>query len=198
MAPRRCAPGPGQAGEIGQRVEREVHLARRSAEPVAPHARRRNSAGSSRAPTNWRNVRRGSTLDSTTSASSSSPVASVTPTARPCLTRMPATGASVRISAPASRAAPAIACEMAPVPPLRKTPRAKRPVDLAHVVMEQHVGGAGRPHAQERADDARRGHRRLQDVGLEPLIEEVGRAHRHELEVDSGGRRRTARGTGWR
>ena len=65
----------------------------------------------------------------------------------------------------------------------RQAPRAERAVDLAHVVVEQHVGGARRSHAEKRADDARRRHRRLEHVGLEPLVEKVDRAHRHELDL---------------
>ncbi len=95
---------------------------------------------------------------------------------------MRATGASVRISAPSDRAADAIASLMPPVPPLRDAPGAERAVDLAHVVVQQHVRGAGRAHAQERPDDARRRHRRLQQIGLEPLVEEVRGAHRHQLD----------------
>ena len=66
---------------------------------------------------------------------------------------------------------------------LRQAPRSERAVDLAHVVMEQHVGGAGRSDAEKRADDARGRHRRLQDVGLEPLVEQVGGAHREQLHL---------------
>ena len=65
----------------------------------------------------------------------------------------------------------------------RQSPGAERAVDLAHVVMEQHVRRAGRPDAEKRPDDARRRHRRLEHVGLEPLIEKVDRAHRHELDL---------------
>ena len=50
-------------------------------------------------------------------------------------------------------------------------------------MVQQHIGGAGRSHAQKRPDDARRRHRRLEHVGLEPLIEKVGRAHRHQLNL---------------
>ncbi len=93
------------------------------------------------------------------------------------------TAASVRISTPASRAAPAMASEIAPVPPRDEAPRSERAVDLAHVVMEEHVRGAGRAHAEERPDDAGSRHRGLEHVGLEPLIEEVHGAHRHELDL---------------
>ena len=40
--PAQVIAGAWQAGEIGQRVEREIHLGRRSAKAIAPHARRRN------------------------------------------------------------------------------------------------------------------------------------------------------------
>ncbi len=56
----------------------------------------------------------------TTSASISSPLASVTPITRPSLVRMRATSASVRISAPNDRAAAAIALVTPPIPPRGK------------------------------------------------------------------------------
>ena len=49
--------------------------------------------------------------------------------------------------------------------------------------MQQDVRGAGRSHAEKRPDDARRRHRRLEDVGFEPLIEKIDRAHRHQLDL---------------
>ena len=69
-------------------------------------------------------------------------------------TTIRATRRSVRISTPASRAARRSRSEIAPVPPRGEAPRAERAVDLAHVVVQQHVGRAGRAHAEERADDA--------------------------------------------
>ena len=50
-------------------------------------------------------------------------------------------------------------------------------------MVQQHVGRAGRSHAQKRPDDARRRHGGLEHVGLEPLIEEIGRAHGHQLNL---------------
>src|SRR5689334_5306501 len=64
-----------------------------------------------------------------------------------------------------------------------EAPRAEGAVDLAHVVVEQDVRRAGRAHAEEGPDDAGRGHRRLQDVRLEPLVEEVHGRHRHQLDL---------------
>ena len=65
----------------------------------------------------------------------------------------------------------------------RQSPRSERAVDLAHVVVQQHVGRARRSHAEKRADDPRRRHRRLEHVGLEPLIEKIDRAHRQQLHL---------------
>ena len=62
----------------------------------------------------------GSTLEETTSARISSPPSRTTPCATPFLMRIFETAASMRISTPASRAAPAMALEMAPVPPRLK------------------------------------------------------------------------------
>ena len=70
---------------------------------------------------------------------------------------------------------------------LGEAPGTKRAVDLAHVVVQQHVGGARRSHAEECPDDPADGHRRLEDVALEPLIEKVDRAHREQLEVEVAG-----------
>ena len=50
-------------------------------------------------------------------------------------------------------------------------------VDLAHVVVQQHIGRARRAGPQRRADDARAGEMRLHQVGLEILVEVLRRAH---------------------
>ncbi len=63
----------------------------------------------------------------TTRASSSSPLSSTTPVARPLSRRTRATGASVRIVAPCARADDAIASETAPLPPLQKPQARKAP-----------------------------------------------------------------------
>ena len=103
--------------------------------------------------------------------------------ALPPRVRMRATGASVRISAPKRRAAPAIAFDTIAGAAARQAPRTEGAVDLAHVVVEQHVGRARRAHAEEGADDSRGAHRRLQHVGFEPLIQEVHGAHRQQLHL---------------
>ena len=59
----------------------------------------------------------GSALESTRAARSSSPPASTTPVARPPSISTLSTSAEVRISAPASRAASAIASVSRPIPP---------------------------------------------------------------------------------
>ena len=60
----------------------------------------------------------GSAPDSTTRAVSSSPLASVTPSARPPVTRIRATGAPVRICIPCACPAAAMASLIAPMPPI--------------------------------------------------------------------------------
>ena len=67
-----------------------------------------------------RNVRCGSAFETTVSASISSPPASTTPTARSPSTLTDSTSASVRIVAPASRAASAMASVTLPIPPSTK------------------------------------------------------------------------------
>jgi hypothetical protein len=52
------------------------------------------------------------------------------------------TDVSVRISTPASRAASAMALEIAPVLP-SEPPRPERPVDLSHVVVQEHARRPG-------------------------------------------------------
>ena len=147
---------------------------------------------------NFRNVRRGSTLDTTTSALELVAVGEHD-AGGPAVLRQDARhrrlgadlGAGLarrggdRIRDRAGAAA-------------RQPPRPERAVDLAHVVVEQHVRRARRAHAEKRPDDARRRHRRLQHVGLEPLIEEVDRAHRHQLDLVDAVVRAHARGSACR
>ena len=76
------------------------------------------SDGSSRGSTSSRNVRRGSSADTTTGAVNSVPSSSATPVTRPPDVVTSATGASSRISAPNERAARASTCVKPPLPPL--------------------------------------------------------------------------------
>ena len=87
----------------------------------------RNSAGSAPGSHSFTKVTRGSALETTRVASISSPPGITTPTALPFFTLMRSTGASVRISTPASTAAPAMAMLMAPVPPREKPQERKAP-----------------------------------------------------------------------
>ena len=48
--------------------------------------------------------------------------------------------------------------------------------------MEQNVSRARRANAEKSADDAGGGHGGFEDVGFKPLVEEIGGAHRHELD----------------
>ncbi len=86
-----------------------------------------NSAGKAPGSQSFTKVTRGSALETTRVASISSPPGITTPVALPFLTLICATGASVRISTPASTAAPAIAMLMAPVPPREKPQERKAP-----------------------------------------------------------------------
>ncbi len=72
-------------------------------------------------------MRCGSTAETTAAAAISSPLSSTTPVARPLRSAISATGASVRISAPSSRAAAAIASLTAPVPPRARPQERKAP-----------------------------------------------------------------------
>ena len=63
----------------------------------------------------------------------------------------------------------------------RKSPGTKRAVELAHVMMQQHVGRPRRARSHESADNPARRHGGFEDIGLEPFVEKIRRAHRHEL-----------------
>src|SRR6266568_1743138 len=119
IAPRRWAPGPGRHLKLGRASRARLTFPE---EPRNLYRRTpsRKSAGNSLASRNFFKVRCGSTLEETTCAEISSPSLRATPQARLFLTRILPTDALVRISTPASRAAPAMAFEMAPVPPRLK------------------------------------------------------------------------------
>ena len=120
--------------------------------------------------------------EATIGARISSPSARVTPTTRPSRTSIEATGAPVRISAPAASAERAIAWLIAPMPPDHLAPAARDPVDLAERVVEQVVGGARRARAGPDADHAGRGDRALEPLVLEPVVEQVGDRHREDAD----------------
>src|SRR3546814_1184649 len=64
----------------------------------------------------------------------------------------------------------------------REAPGANVAVDLAHVVMQQHIGGARRVDPEPGPDDAGAGEMGLHHLGLEVLVEEF--ADRHGPEAD--------------
>ena len=110
------------------------------------------------------------------------------------------TGAAVRISAPRASAESChrlrdgahAADGMAPHPALA--------VHLAEAMMQQHIGRAGRRRGREGADDAIERQRPLDDVALEPAVEEIGGAFGEEVEparaCGRGGARSTAARSG--
>ena len=123
----------------------------------------------------------GSAFDSTRGARSSSPFASATPVARPFTVMMRSTSASVRISAPASRAASAITSRQPAHAAADEPPRARpAPGLLARVIVQQHERGPRRRRAGDAVVDrvpAERGHHVL---GLEPLRQELRRRRREQ------------------
>ena len=68
------------------------------------------------------------------------------------------------------------------MPPLAKPQAPDAAIDLAHVVVQQNIGGARRIHAQGGADDAAAGQVRLDDVRLEVFVQKVADAQRPEAQ----------------
>ena len=67
-------------------------------------------------------------------------------------------------------------------PALHVAPGARDAVQLAEVVVEQVVRGAGCPRSRPDAHHARRCDRALDGIGLEPVVEQVAHGHRHHPE----------------
>ena len=180
IAPLRCGPAPGRQVKSGSSPSARFTLA------DAPRNLKRRmpstkSSGRCSSPTSPRNVRRGSAFDTTSPARISSPLSSTTPVARPFATSTRTNGrARADLRAGRARGARNRAAHRT-VAALCESPGAKHPVDLAHVVVQQHVRGPGRARSEQGADDAARGLGRLERLGLEPFVEVVGRAHRHQL-----------------
>ena len=183
IAPRRCSPTPGQGGEVRQPVDGHVHLAGRAAElePAdlglelgVQRARfdelEERPVGIERA-----QDRVGADLLA---------VLEDDPDRTAVLRQDPLDRGFEPDLGPerAGRVADRVADPAGPA--LRDAPGPERAVDLAHVVVEQDVGRARALDALVRADDPGRGHRGLERIRLEPLVEELGRAHRHELDED--------------
>src|SRR5262245_24640811 len=62
-----------------------------------------------------------------------------------------------------------------------KSPGTKSTVKLAHVVVQQDIGGTGRPRPHEGPDDAAGGHGCLQYFGIKPFVQKICRAYGHQL-----------------
>ena len=92
------------------------------------------------------------------------------------------TSAPVRISTPRRAAAVAIACVMAPMPPMAWPQAPALAVHLAEAMVQQHIGRARRRRRRVGADDAVEGEGGLDDVALEPAVEKIGGAVREEVE----------------
>ena len=100
----------------------------------------------------------------------------------PLRTSIDATSAPVRISAPALSAERAIAVADRAHAADHLAPGALDPAALAERVVEQVVGGAGRPRAGPDADHAARGGRALEPVELEAVVEQVADRHREHAD----------------
>ncbi len=68
-----------------------------------------------------------------------------------------------------------------PRAPLLCAPRGERSIELAHVVVKQHISRSGRLHAQHRTDDSAQTRRRPHHICFEILRQEVVDAHGHDL-----------------
>ncbi len=134
------------------------------------------SLGSSRGSTSWVKVRRGSSALTTVLALSSVPSARATPTARPSLVITESTSASRMISAPKAWAARASTWVKPPLPPLWNAHEPKWPSCSPIEWNSRTRPGPLRHRADLGADDAGRGEVALEDVALEVVVEEVGRA----------------------
>ena len=139
------------------------------------------SAGSSCLSSRSRNAIFGWIVVTTTGARSSSPFSSATPTARPPRVedlRHLGVGADLgaeRFGAAADRVAHRAHAA------LLEPPAAEVAVaDVADRVVEHDVGGAGLVGAGPRADHAVDREHRLDRVGLEPVVQQVGDAHREQ------------------
>ena len=145
----------GRHGKIGQRVESEVHLARGAAELVAVnvvekivgHRAAFEEAQEREARVDARGHEPGADLVAGLQHDAARFVVldqnsldgRVRSNLGACLARRIRDGVRDRAGAAATQA-----------------PRSERAVNLAHVMVEQHVGGARRSHAEKRADDSRR------------------------------------------
>ena len=143
------------------------------------------SAGRSRRSSWRRKVICGCVAATTRSALNSVPSWSATPTARPSLTRMRSTGEFVRISAPKERGAArdgrghgAHATDRVAPGPHRAAHAAV--ADVADRVVQHDVRRAGLARTCPGADDAVDRHHPLHLGRLEPVVEQVGDAHREQ------------------
>ncbi len=169
----------GEALEARRLREDAVDLHRATAAAVALDVARRRRRGSARRRRGRARSSSGGRRRRRPGRATARPMSSVTPLTRPPLTSIEATAASVRITAPDARALAAIDSEIAPMPPRTWPHSPTIAVELAEPVVQEVVGGARGARPRPDADDARRRHRALDHVGLEPLLEQLADRHRH-------------------
>ena len=141
------------------------------------------SGGRSRSSSRRRNVSFGSRFDATMRAPRSPRRLPAPRRARarrapgPC-----ATGALVRISAPLRARRSRDRFRHRAHAAAHEAPQAAMPADAAHAVVQQDVGRARRARAAVGADHAVGGERDLHLRRFEPLVQEIGRALREDLD----------------
>ena len=182
MAPRRCAPGPGRHLKSGSAIQRDVHLAGRSAEFVALHFFQKFAGklalfeeldeGEAGIDAGGNDV----AVDLVAILQNDA-LSAIVLYQDLCNRRF---GADLDANFAGGVGDGVGDCAGAAA---RKSPGTKRAVNFSHVVMQQDVGRAGRAHAKKRADDSGGRHGGLEHVGFKPLVQEVNGAHGHELDL---------------
>ena len=122
-------------------------------------------------------------FETTARAAIFSPFAVTTPAARPFSTRISLTAAPVRISTPRAAQARAIACVIAPMPPIAWPQTPFLPFTSPKAMVQQHIGRARGIGAGVGSDDAVEAEDRLDRIALEPLVEEVARRAGEDLDA---------------
>ena len=171
-----------QRGKIRQLRQRDVHAEGAGAGFPRFHARRHRAGGTASGGTKVWNRRCGSTLAMTARARIAVPSSSTTPVARPRSTMTSRTAAPTSMRTPCAPAALAIACVIAPMPPMAWPHTPRLPFTSPKHVMQQHVGGARRVRARQIADDRIEAEHGLDRIGLEPAVEHLAGRFAEQLE----------------
>ena len=124
----------------------------------------------------------GLTLAMTARARIAVPSSSTTPAARSRSTMTSRTAAPTSMRTPWAPAALAIACVIAPMPPMAWPQTPLLAVHFAEDVMQQHIGGARRVRARQIADHRIEAEHGLDRIGIEPAVEHLAGRFAQEAE----------------